>query len=175
MPLWGSKDQANNAPKFKIKAKSPNTGIQLFGVSVAGIDDGEMQTKANAGAHAGWQQIRRGFGQVSSITITAPGTGYANTDTIKVTGQSNSSAQSTPATATVVTNGSGALTALTITNNGLKFCNNSTTTVSVLNANTVPSSGTGATFSFVLGGRANRVQVETLISLSSMTANNSTV
>lgn len=175
MPLWGSIDQANNAPKYKIKAKSPNTGIQLFGVSVVGIDDGEMQTGASKGAHAGWQQVRRGTGQVATISITAGGSGYANTDTIKVTGQANSSAQSSPAIATVVTDANGAITTLAITDKGAKFCNNSTTSVSVLNANNVASNGAGATFSFVLGGRANRVQVETLVSLSSMTANNSTV
>ena len=168
MPLWGKLDQANNAPKFKINSRSPNTGIQLFGTGVVGIDDGEMTSKPGP-AHAGWQRVRRGAGPVTTINISVGGSGYANTDTIRVSGGALN------ATATLTTNATGGITTLAITNNGAKFVNNSTTVVAVANSSGGVSAGAGATFTVTLGGRANRVQVETLISQSSMSANGSSL
>jgi hypothetical protein len=168
MSLWGKIDQANNAPKYKILDNSPNTGIQLYGTTVVGLDDGEAAATGNL-ASPGWTRIQRGKGPVATITITAGGTGYSNTDTVKVSGGT------TNAAATLTTNGTGGISTVTITNAGGGFVNNSTSTLAIANSTGGASAGSGATLTFTLGGRANRVQTETLVCLSSMTANGSTL
>lgn len=161
MPLWTKDDSAGGAPKYKINSNSTANGSSLFGTQVVGLGDGEYNGKKN---HTGWTRVQRGTGPVSTITIGAAGTGYANTDTVKVSGGT------TNAAATIVTNGAGAIQTVTITNNGAGFVNNSTATVTI-----TTSAGTGATLTPVLGGRANRVQTETLVALTGMTSNNSTL
>lgn len=162
MPLWGNKDQANNAPKFKILPTAANTGSDLFGTEVVGLDNGEVSS-GNI-AHSGWVRVERGTGAVASLTITAAGTLYANTDTVTVSGGT------TNATATVATNANGSITAVTLTNGGSGFAN-----VSSANVVITTSAGTGATLTPVLNGRAGRVHTEVLVAMASMTANNSTL
>jgi hypothetical protein len=162
MSLWGSKDQSNNAPKYKILDNSPNTGVQLFGTTVVGLDDGEVAS-GNI-ANPGWVRIKRGTGPVSAITIASGGTGYSNSDTVNVSGGTVNAA------ANVVTNGNGVITTVTLSNTGAGFVNTSTATVAI-----TTSGGTTANLVPVLGGRANRVQTEVLVAISSMTANNSTL
>lgn len=163
MSLWGSIDQSNNAPKYKILATSPNTGIQLYGTQVVGLDAGEIQTNRRA-THAGWVRVQRGTGPVSSITISAGGTGYANTDTVKVSGGL------TNAAATLTTNATGGITSVTITSGGTGFTNVSSSTVTI-----TTSGGTTANLVPILGGRAGRIQNEVLVAFGSMTANGSTL
>jgi hypothetical protein len=163
MPLWGNKDQANNAPKYKILSTSPNTGIDLFGTQIVGLDDGEIQTGHKAD-HAGWVRVQRGTGPVASITITAGGSGYSNADTVKVSGGT------TNAAATLTTNSTGGIATVTLTNGGAGFTNTSGSTLAITTAN-----GTGANLAFTLGGRANRVQTEVLVTQTAMSANNSTL
>jgi hypothetical protein len=169
MPLWGKIDQANNAPKYAINSTSPNTGIQLFGTQVVGLDDGEVAASPRAN-HTGWTRVQRGTGPVTSFTIGAAGTGYTNGHVAVVSGGTVN------AVATVATNGSGGITSLTITESGSGFANVSSTTTAIrVSVGGAASGGTGATVTPVLGGRAGRVQVETLVALSGMTANNSTL
>jgi hypothetical protein len=169
MSLWGKIDQANNAPKFKINATSPNTGIQLYGTQVVGLDDGEVAASSRAN-HTGWTKVIRGTGPVANITISAAGSGYTNGNVVRVTGGTAN------ALATVTTNGSGGITSLTLTKGGAGFANvsSTTTTIRVSEAGAA-SAGTGATLVVTLGGRAGRVQNETLVALSGMTANGSTL
>jgi hypothetical protein len=166
-----SNDSAAGAPKYKINANSAATGTDLFGTQVVGLDDGEVQnsTKAN---HTGWTRVQRGTGPVATIAINAAGTGYANGNFVRVSGGT------TNAYATITTNGSGAITALTLNESGAGFVNNSTITTGVFTVGSTggaAGAGTTATFTITLGGRANRVQTETLVALSGMTANNSTL
>lgn len=163
MPLWGSKDQANNAPKYKILANSPANGNTLFGTAVVGLDNGEIAA-GNHGDHSGWVRVIRGVGPVANIAITAAGTGYANADTVKVSGGLVNAA------ATITTNGAGAIQTVTVTNPGGGFTNVSSATVAI-----TTSAGTGATLTPALAGRAGRVQTEVLVAMGSMTANNSTL
>ena len=163
MPLWGSKDQANNAPKYHILPNSVDDGNTLFGTQVVGLDDGEIQSGRKAD-HAGWVRVQRGTGPVTSITITSGGTGYANSDTVKVSGGT------TNAAANVVTNGNGTITTVTLSSGGSGFVNTSTANLTI-----TTSAGTNAALVAVLGGRANRVQTEVLVTQSGMTANNSTL
>lgn len=172
MPLWTKDDSAAGAPKIQINGGlgNPALGAASFGTTVVGLGDGEYVGKK---AHTGWTRVIRGKGPVSSIAITAAGTGYSNTDFVRVSGGT------TNAYASVTTNGSGGITALTLAPNvGGGFVNNSTISVGVFTAGSTggsASAGTGATFTVTLGGRANRVQTECLVALSGMTSNNSTL
>jgi len=176
MSLWGSQDTSAKAPKYKILDFSPNTGVQLYGTKVVGIDVGEQQSNKKI-AHAGWVRVRYGTGPVTGINITAGGTGYSNTDTIRLSSSAsyvNTSAQ-VNCTATIVTNTTGGIASLTITNPGKGFVNTSTVVASLLNSGGGASAGSGATFTYVLSGRAGRVSTETLVAMGSMTSNGSSV
>jgi hypothetical protein len=161
--LWGSKDQANNAPKYKILPDSPNTGVQLYGTTVVGLDKGEIHSGKKA-SNPGWVRVQYGTGPVTSLTITAAGTGYSNSDTVKVSGGTVNAA------ANVVTNGNGVITAVNLSSGGKGFTNVSSATVTI-----TTGAGAGATLTPVLGGRAGRVQTEVLVTVPSMSANNSTL
>jgi hypothetical protein len=162
MSLWGKIDQANNAPKYRVTDVVPQTGVQAFGTGVVGLDAGEVAS-GNA-THAGWNRVVRGTGGVASFAITAPGTLYANTNTINVTGGTVN------ATATIQTNGSGVVQSITVTNPGAGFTNTASAVATVTTA-----TGTGLTFTVQLGGRANRIFTETLVAMGSMTANGSSL
>lgn len=169
MALWGSKDQANNAPKYAIEAGSTATGVDLFGTKVVGLDDGEVASSPRAN-HTGWTRVQYGTGPVSDITIDTAGSGYSNGEVVRVSGGTVN------AVATVTTNASGGITALDITESGSGFTNASSTTTTVrVTANGAASAGANAAFTVSLGGRAGRVQTETLVALSGMTSNNSTL
>ena len=96
------------------------------------------------------------FLPVSGLVITSAGSGYANGNTVTISGGTAN------ATANVTTNGAGAITNLTIINSGSGF--KGTPTVSIT------AGGTGAVITPVLGGRANRVNDEVLVALGSMTS-----
>lgn len=166
---WTKDDSAAGAPKYKINANSASTGTDLFGTQVVGLGDGEYNNKKN---HTGWTRVQRGTGPVATIAINAAGTGYANGNFVRVSGGTSN------AFATITTNGAGAITALTLQEAGAGFVNNSTITTGVFTVGStggVAGAGTTATFTVTLGGRANRVQTETLVALTGMTANNSTL
>lgn len=176
MSLWGKVDANTSAPKYKILDISPNTGVQLYGTRVVGIDVGEQQSNKKIN-HAGWNRVIRGTGGVTSITVTAGGTGYSNTDTLRVNNSAvaiNSSAQ-VNCTATIVTNSTGGIVSATITGAGKGYPNTSVITTSALASGGGASAGSGATFTYTLGGRAGRVHTETLVAMGSMTSNGSSV
>lgn len=169
MALWGSVDNANNAPKYAIKAGSTDTGSDLFGTEVVGLDDGEVKNSTRAN-HTGWTKVTYGTGPVTSITVTDGGEDYTNGEVVEVTGGE------TPALATVVTNANGTITAVNLTNAGSGFSDADDVVFSVNEeAGGDASEGTDAEFTVVLGGRAGRIQTETLVALSGMTSNGSTL
>ena len=165
MPLWGKNDQANNAPKFRVIDKGANTiGQNLFanttvGAFETGIAEGVygISPGESPKTHTGWILRREGSGPVIDITITAGGTGYVNTGVVTVSGGTVN------ATANVRTNGSGVITSLINLSNGSGFKNSSNTTVAI------SGGGSGAALTPVLGGRANRVSDEVLVSMGSLT------
>ena len=162
MSLWGNKDQASNAPKFKINPDSPLRGPALYGTQIIGWHAGDLpQHRAQ---NPGWQQITYGRGPLAGLTMVVGGSGYSNTDRVRVAG----AAGSVNASATLVTNATGGIVSVAVSNVGGKFVNTSTTSVSIFNANNTPSVGSGATFTFKLGGRANRITMETLVTQTSM-------
>ena len=195
MPLWGSKDQANNAPNMRyILPRSPLRGPALYGNTVPGAfarsgsiansqhsSIGVFGEDANEAAklrlhnlprpaHAGWIKVAQHVGPLVGLTKTAAGTGYSNTDFIKVSGGANT----VFASANIVTDNIGAIVSTNITSGGFKFTNVASLTVAVRNAgDSGASAGSGATFTPVLGGRAGRVQMETLVAGGSMTLDGS--
>lgn len=178
MSQWKNVDSLAGAPKCEIESDQSKTGTALYAnvtpgafvnnmvMGVFGIDKGEAVSIA-AVTNPGWVLARWGTGPVATVVVAAGGTGYANTDTLKISGgQVN-------ATGTLVTNATGGITTLTMTVLGSGFSNTTSAVVAVANSTGGVSAGTGASFTVKLGGRAGRKTVETLVAFKSMTANGS--
>jgi hypothetical protein len=178
MPLWGSSNVKAKAPKYKViesqVAAGPskgnnnafnNTSIGVFKphqtLGVFGANDQNTSASVRI-PHAGWQLVRQGTGPVKNFTISVGGTGFANTDLVKVSGGEVN------ASATVSTNATGGIATLTITAGGLGFMNVSTSTVAFTNSTGGASAGSGATVVPILGGRAGRIHYECLVALTKM-------
>lgn len=180
MPSWGTVDQASSSPKFGAAlldvgsgnaAEAANTtalyqnttGSAFVSKQVVGEFGVSNVHMANTGGeakrinHTGWNLRRAGTGPVANVVPLVGGTGYANTDLIKVSGGSVNAA------GTLVTNSTGGITATTLTNGGSGFINVSASTVAVTNATGGASGGSSGTFTLTLGGRAGRVAYETIV------------
>ena len=162
MPLWGKADQANNSPKFTplLVNKAANTANRdaLYGntsVGVFGVDAAEIGVNKKI-AHTGWMLRKVGTGGVATIVINSGGSGYANTDLVRVSGPG------TNAAGTIVTNANGTITAVTVTNSGSGFVATNPT-VAVTNATSGTSAGSSANLSAVMNGRVGRVSTEVLV------------
>lgn len=174
MSLWGNTDGASGNKK-PVYANTTNTtasstingasanNIGVYG-AVFGISDTEaarnnlLGTTPNKVVHAGWVSQKIGTGGVASIAITASGSGYTSGNSLTITDQSG---RGQGATATYQTNGSN-IANVTITNAGSGYVNADSIVVSAVGA------GTGATFAVTLGGRAGRIQYETLVAAGSI-------
>lgn len=165
MSLFGSKDLANNAPKSAVagglgvaangQVLFGNTQVGTFGVdkTEAGIVGGEGKKVA----HAGWNLRKQGVGPVVSITANTGAVGTNSYVTFSGGGTPNVAAN-----ASVVVNGGGQVVQVVI-NTGGQYPSTPAA---------VPASG-NAVFTVVMGGRANRVQYETLVAMGSMTGDGS--
>ena len=193
MSLWGNLDAANNAPKqsamagysaqtpqvtsnsqvyyanTQLGAFSDNQAIGIFGVSAA--EQANSRTVASTGTptHAGWVTRRVGMGPVATITANAGAVGVNSTITIVANsgfGNTGSNGRSTiiPVVATITTNTAGYIDSITIVNPGV-YAN-----TPILRPNTG-----NAVFTVTMGGRANRVSVETLVAMGSMTGDTENV
>jgi len=92
--------------------------------------------------------------QVNSITITANGTGYSNTDYVIIKGHSFVTAKHLHAwngSANLVTNGNGAITQVLLNNTGSGFWNIANLTYSIANSVGSNSVGTSANLTFTVG------------------------
>ena len=194
MPLWGNLDAANNAPlasgmagyggttpqvtsnsqvyyaNTKLGSFSDNQAIGIFGVSaseMANVVSGDgTQGKP---PHAGWVTRRVGMGPVTTITANAGCVAVNSTITIVANsgfGNTGSNGRSTiiPVVATIAVNTAGYISTITIVNPGM-YAN-----TPILRPNTG-----NAVFTVTMGGRANRVQTETLVAMGSMTGDNENV
>ena len=183
MALWGKNDSAADSTKFAPSQvnRTPNSANKttLFGntttgawqnngvamkkaVGQFGVSAAEAANTAGEGkkvAHAGWNLRTRGTGPLTAITVTAAGTGYANSDTFSIAAGTGG----TNATGNVVTNATGNVVSYSVTNWGANF-NSAAPTVTITTAG-----GTNATIAAVAGGRAGRVQYETLVAMGSIT------
>lgn len=186
MSLWNKNDASSNSVKWvasslnlgsgnaNIAANNTalfgNTTVSAFVGNVAigqfGVDTGEMANTSGESkkiAHAGWVKRTNFTGPLTSLTITNGGTGFNNTDVITVSGGI------TNATATIVTNSTGGIITVTPTAFGYGFKSVATSTVAVANSTGGSTGGSGETLTPVFGGRAGRIQYETLVSMGTIT------
>ena len=156
MSLWTS-TSGGTMPKFVTRnSNSYITDINgtANNFSVAGITTAGAH--ANHASHSGWVSSLTGTGPVDSLTITAGGTLYANTNTLIFTG-----ANTTPATGTITTNANGVITAVAITSGGTGYSSPPVVTVNT-------ATGSGATIVATTAGRSGRVLHDCLVALPSM-------
>lgn len=170
-------------------------------VTVSGAGgNGTLVVSANAtGNLAGFSVSTPGYGwpnntsvtttfnremHLASVTVSVGGTGYSNTDVITA---SNGSIN---ATATPTTNATGGITSVAVSNTkGIWPAGsaNSVVAFSFKAANGAASAGSGATLTaglgtstggtptVVLGGRAGRIQYETVVAMGSITSTGNTI
>lgn len=188
MSLWGNLDNAtgNQKPLFAntslttsnstINGTAANT-VKYYGI-VAGVSVTEEE-RANSlpqhPTHAGWVSLKVGTGPISKITATG-GTGINASGFLIVTDGSSlgkganvnisfTTANSQNTLQVFSTNSAwNTIGTLTIVNGGDGFSNVSAITVRTNGANT-----SQPTFTVTLGGRAGRIQTETLIAMGSIT------
>ena len=174
MGSWSNTDAAASAPKNAVASGlgvSAN-GSTLFGnnqidavltdaaLGVFGVDSTEQgvtANKAQVGAHAGWILRKAGTGPVVTITANTGAVG-ANSFIIFSGGGTGNTA----ANARVSVNAAGFIIGVTV-NSGGEYLTTPTAT---------PNTG-NAVFTVTMGGRANRVQSETLVAMGSMTGDGS--
>jgi len=138
--MWGRIDQANNRPTF-------DNGEDVLGITAA-------EAASIPGiAHAGWVKVRRGVGPVTRVDVTAGGTGYTDGAVVTFTGGGGTGAAGTAQVT------GGVITGVTITSPGSGYTTSPTVSV---------AGGMGAILVAVLGGRAGRVQHETLVAMGSI-------
>ena len=178
MSLWGNLDAANNAPKQtdttgyggntpQITANGQvyysNTAINAFidkaAIGIFGVDTTE-QAAATAlegiPQHAGWVLRKVGMGPITSITANSGAVGVNATMTITGGNGDGATTGSTPGTVVVRVNSANYIISVDVTNGGLY-------------ANTpVINTMSNAVFTITMGGRANRVQTETLVAMGSI-------
>jgi hypothetical protein len=183
MSLWGNLDgiTGNNKPKYAntsyrisnstINGSAANTA-KYYG-AVYGVSATEAaNTLVDGGktAHAGWVSQKIGTGPVATISIANGGQGYNAAGFLTISGggdgtinvsytiaNSLNSMQSYSSNARQNT-----IASITINNPGAAF--NVAPTVIAGDSNIAPAS-----FTVALGGRAGRVQYETLVAMGSMT------
>ena len=176
MSLWGKTDNTANSTLFAavqvnktansanrdflyqnttIGAFRSNIAVGQFGVSAA--EAANTTGEGKKVPHAGWVLRTQGTGSLNTIIVSAAGSGYANSDTfVIVAGPGGSNT-----TGNVVTNATGNVVNVSVTTQGNGFI---TTTPTVV---ITTAGGTSATIAAVAGGRAGRVQYETLVAMGS--------
>lgn len=191
MPLWGTIDQANNAPKNKqifinaSNAGAKSNGATLFQNTTPGATTNGMviglygvtktMVQAAAANHAtnlsqpGWTLVRQGTGPVINLVASPGGTAYNNTDVFTISANGCANATFKP-----VTNSTGGILSFTTNNAGFGFPNTAYVTKTWANSTGGATSGSGATVSVTLGGRAGRINREVIVALKSMTSSSNT-
>ena len=179
MSLWGNLDAANNAPKqsdmtgyggttgsvssngqtyyanTQINATVQNAALGIFGVDT--VEQAAATAAQGVPQHAGWIARKVGMGPIVSITANAGSTGANGFITFTGGNGIGATAGATAANAAVSVNTAGYITSITINNPGL-YANTPVATLA----------GSNAVFTITMGGRANRVQTETLVAMGSM-------
>lgn len=180
MSQWKNVDSAAGAPKFppaagygisangstlygntQVGAFKSNMDVGVFGVDSveAGISSGEGKKVA----HAGWNLRKVGTGPVTTITIDDGGDGYSN-DFITFTPADGNGAG---ANASYTVDANGVIVSITLNDPGAGY-----TSAPAVEPDG-STSGNAAILTAVVGGRAGRVQYETLVAMGSMTSDGS--
>jgi hypothetical protein len=159
MPLWGNLDGAtgNSKPKYANVAST-------MGVSVTEQANSLSEFNGNHPAHSGWVKQTLGTGGISTITISAGGTGINASGFLTISGGSGTGANASYTRAnsqntlqSFSTNPTWNVIATVVVNNpGTGFT--SAPTITYTGANS-----TRPTFTATVGGRAGRKFYETLV------------
>jgi hypothetical protein len=185
MSLWGNLDASNNAPSIGATAgyggDTPqvtnntqvyyaNTAIGSFidkaAIGVFGIDAAEQSTSSTTTGkpqHAGWVIRKVGAGPVVTISANAGSVG-SNSFISLSQGNGIDGSGSIAAVANIAVNAAGYITTVNVISGGL-YAN---TPIATANSG-------NSVLTVVMGGRANRVQTETLVAMGSMTGDGDTV
>lgn len=179
MSLWGNLDAANNAPKqtdttgyggttgsvssngqtyyanTQINATVQNAALGIFGVDTT--EQSAATSAQGVPQHAGWVIRKVGMGPITAITANAGATGVNSSIIFSAGNGIGATSGNTPAVASISVNTAGYITSITLTSGGL-YANTPVAT---------PNTG-NAVFTVTMGGRANRVQTETLVAMGSM-------
>lgn len=179
MSLYKATDANSAAPNFNLlggigavangKVAYANTQVGLFkanaAVGVFGVDVSEKSNTQKEGprtTHSGWVKRIQGTGPVQSVVVTNGGTGYTpGSGFLTITGGGTAN---NPANVSYQVNAGGSIANTTVVVGGSNYTN--TTPVIAANANAAFT--TTALFTVNLGGRANRVQYETLVASGSI-------
>jgi hypothetical protein len=178
MSLWGNLDAANNAPKQSamtgyggttgsVSANGQtyysntqiNATVQNNALGVFGVDTTEQTNSTSAQGvpqHAGWVVRKVGMGPITSVTANAGAVGVNATMTITGGNGIGATTGNTPGTVVVSVNATNHIVSVNVVNGGL-YAN-----TPVINAMS------NAVFTITMGGRANRVQTETLVAMGSI-------
>jgi len=179
MALWTSVDSQAGAPLFDtiiaqgVQANGNvaygNVAIGAFVANatfgVFGVDVTEQAVAANPkGGHSGWNLVTSGTGGVVSITAnTGAVSGNGNVYITFTGGSFGSGTGNVTANAQIFTNSvSKVITSIVVNTAGVYGL---TPTLAATNCNAV--------FTTTMNGRADRVQVETLVAMGSMTSDGS--
>jgi len=188
--LWGNKDypENNNKPVFANTSNATSNSVingtkantaKYYGI-VAGVSATEEAVRApasNSTTHAGWVSLKVGTGPITGVSIATPGTGINAAGFIVVTDGSVLGQGTGANISFTIANTQNTLQAyssnptwngvntLTIVNGGSLYSNVSAITYAVSNA----ANTTQPTLSITLGGRAGRIQAETLVAMGSIT------
>ena len=186
--LWGNKDfiTSNNKPKYANTTNASSNSVingtrantnKYYGV-VAGVSPTEEVVKApaaNSAVHSGWVSLKFGTGPILRISASGASGINANgflriTDT-SVLGQgtgANISYTTANAQNTLETFSSNAqlntFGTFTVVSGGSLYSNSAAITIGPTG-----TSISNGTITAVLGGRAGRVQAETLVAMGSIT------
>lgn len=166
MSLWSNTEADTSAPKYAVagglgvsangQTLYANTTIDAYvsnlAVGVEAVTATEEASETDGSQHAGWNLVKRGTGPVVSITANTGAYGANGYVTFTGGGTSNTSAN-----ATITVNTNGSINSITI-NSGGEYLTTPTAR---------PASGNAA-FTVTMGGRANRVQSETLVAMGSI-------
>ena len=177
-PLWSNTDNAASAPKTKLLGGlSPssnangytcyaNTQVNAFVQDLAIGDFGVSPTQVAQTdgsnpyvTHSGWVLRSAGTGPVASISILSGGNDYSTNGFITFSGTGSGANASYTVNAT-----SKVINTVTLNSGGKDYV--TAPTANVANANGVNT----ATFTLTMGGRAGRIQCETLVAQGSMTS-----
>jgi hypothetical protein len=177
MALWSNTDANTSAPKYFVAGGLGvnRNGDQLFGntqlsafvtsaaIGTFGVDSTEASNTTGEGKsvqHAGWNLRKAGSGKVLSITASAGATSPDGNVLITFTGGGTGTSA---ANAQITVNSvSKVIQTIRMISGG-----NYTSTPTAAAVNAV------GTFTVTMGGRANRVQYETLVAMGSMTGDGS--
>ena len=143
---------------FVESAFVTNAEYGIFGIDTT--EKGVTTGDAKAAQHAGWNIRKAGMGPIVTITANSGAVGQ-NSYIVFSGGSKYAGSGNTAANAQISVNTAGYITSITINNPGL-YANTPVAT---------PNTG-NAVFTVTMGGRANRVQTETLVAMGSMYGDN---